>query len=171
MLFRFLRRPSAWAVLAAVWLATGPVRAESPSISIVEHGIYATEPTGELEEAPRTATGSTRPVNWSQLERETERVFGQPGQSFGVRINMDGFPPGVVNLTIRTVHPPLTNPETGRTTTVSEYDWPVSQRRNVYFGYSFDHRWEIAEGDWVFQFIYQGRVLAEKRFRVVVPLN
>jgi hypothetical protein len=74
-------------------------------------------------------------------------------------------------LTIRSIHPPITNPKTGRTMTVSEYDWPVTMRDNVYFGYTFDHGWEIAEGVWTKQIVYKGRVLAEKKFKIVVPLN
>ena len=97
--------------------------------------------------------------------------MGQLGNSFGVVLKLDNFPAGTAVLTIRTIHPPLTNPKTGRTMTVSEYDWPVTLRDDVYFGYSFDHGWEIAEGIWTKQIVYNGRVLAEQKFKVVVPLN
>lgn len=76
-----------------------------------------------------------------------------------------------MSLTIRTVHPPLTNPETGRTTRISEYDQDVTRRRNVFFGFTFTHLWELAEGEWVRQFFYRGRLLAQQRFRVVIPMN
>ena len=32
-------------------------------------------------------------------------------------------------------------------------------------------RYEIAEGEWSFQIIYQGRVIGEQKFRVIVPMN
>jgi hypothetical protein len=54
---------------------------------------------------------------------------------------------------------------------VSEYYSPVTQRDDVYFGYTFDHGWEIAEGLWTQQIVYNGRVIAEQKFKVVVPLN
>lgn len=167
-----MRIAAALTVLLVCSLGTAaPSAADSPSIRITEYGVYTVNRTGEVRPAPRTATGQTAPVDGSELVRATDQVFGQIGQSFGLRIAMDGFPAGRVTLTVRMLHPPLTNPDTGRTTRVSEYEWPVTSRRNLYFGYSFDHRWEIAEGDWTFQFVHDGRVLAERTFRVHVPLN
>jgi hypothetical protein len=58
-----------------------------------------------------------------------------------------------------------------QTMSVSEYDWPVVARDDVYFGYTFDHGWEIAEGVWTKQILYNGRVIAEQKFKIVVPIN
>ena len=94
-----------------------------------------------------------------------------PGEQYGFEVDLEGLPPGPVNLVIRTIHPALTNSETGKTMTVSEYDWPVSGRQKVCFGFTFDYRWEIAEGTWTKQIVYNGKVIAEKKFKVVVPIN
>ena len=49
--------------------------------------------------------------------------------------------------------------------------WAVIGRENVYFGYTFDYGWEIAEGIWTKQILYNGKVIAEKKFKIIVPLN
>ncbi len=151
---------------APVALAAG-----EPGITIQSYGRYATRRTGQIEKSERTASGELQSVDAHQLLQQTDEIVGQLGNSFGLEMRLANFPPGPVNLTIRTIHPPITNPKTGRSMTVSEYDWQVTSRDNVYFGYTFDHGWEIAEGVWTKQIIYNGKVLAEKKFKVVVPIN
>ena len=161
-------------VLAAAALAAGAgpaVASGEPSITVQSYGRYETRRTGQIEKSDRTASGELQSVDAHKLLQQTDEIVGQPGNSFGLELRLENFPPGPVTLTIRTIHPPISNPKTGRSMTVSEYDWAVAGRENVYFGYTFDHGWEIAEGVWTKQFIYNGKVLAEKKFRVVVPLN
>ncbi len=171
-----MKQPVAILLLVAGVLAgaaaagSAPVRAQ-PSISIVGYGQYRTKKTGEAFPTPRTAAGRTVVVFRPRLVKRTNVIFGQLGRHFGVEIDLHGFGEEPARLTIRTVHPPLTNPETGETTRVSEYDRYIEERRNVFFGYVFSYRWELAEGNWVRQFFYRGRLLAQQRFRVVVPLN
>jgi hypothetical protein len=153
-------------------LAGGTARAaDAPSATILSFGIYDTHRTGAVEKSPRTASGELRAVDAHRLRRQTDQIVGQLGNSFGVDLRLENFPPGPVILTIRTIHPPITNPKTGNAMTADEYDWPVTGRDDVYFGYSFDHAWEIAEGTWTTQIVYRGWVIAEKKFKVIVPLN
>ena len=153
--------------------ATGAVSSSlaQQRIAISQYGQYQTRNSGKSVRKPRTATGEVSPVAKQRLVRRTNQIFGQLGRSFGVELDLDGFDSGPIRLTIRTLHPPITNPKTGKTTRISEYDWDVVGRKSVYFGYTFDYGWELAEGVWVHQFFYKGRLLAQKRFRVVIPLN
>ena len=166
-----LRVPGA--ALAAVLVLAGlaEVSAAEPNGKIVSFGRYEIVEAGKPEKAERTVAGEVKPVENRRLIQQTEEVVGQLGNTFGFEVDLEGLPPGSVNLVVRTIHPPLTNSETGRTMTVSEYDWPVVGRSRVYFGFTFDYRWEIAEGIWTKQLIYNGKVLAEKKFKVIVPLN
>jgi hypothetical protein len=169
-----MRAPIALVALigfAAALAEAPPVAAAEPAVKILSFGRYDTRRTGHVEKGERTASGELRSVDRHHLIEQTQEIVGQLGNSFGVVLKLDNFPPGPVTLTIRTLHPPLTNPKTGKTMNVSEYDWPVTQRDDVYFGYSFDHGWEIAEGLWTKQIVYNGRVIAEQKFKVVVPLN
>ena len=153
----------------AVAAGSASVRAQ-PSIAIANFGEYRTRKTGDSIDGPRTAAGWIAELSDWRLVKRTNRIFGQLGREFGVEIDLSGFGEGPVVLTVRTLHPPLTNPATGRTTRVSEYEWQAEERRNFYFGYTFSNLWELAEGEWVKQFLYRGRLLAQQRFRVVVPM-
>ena len=142
-----------------------------PRGKIVTFGRYEIVQTGESEKAERTVAGEVKPVDNHRLIQQTDEIVGQLGNTFGFEVDLEGLPPGPVNLVIRTIHPALTNSDTGKTMTVSEYDWPVTGRQKVYFGFTFDYRWEIAEGTWTKQIVYNGKVIAEKKFKVIVPLN
>lgn len=158
-------------VAALLLVVAAPAMASEPAAVIVEFGRYETVRSGEVIEKPKTASGAVTPVRTRRHVERTDRIFGQLDRSFGIELDLRNMPPGPVSLTIRTLHPPLTNPETGRTMDVSEYDWTVVGRERLYFGFTFDHRWEIAEGTWTKQILHDGRVIAEKVFTVVVPLN
>lgn len=161
------------ALLIALLVLAGAsaAAAAEPRATILAYGRFETQRTGEIEKGERTASGELQSVSAHRLVQQTDEIVGQLGNSFGIDLRLEDFPPGPAMLTIRTTHPPITNPRTGRTMTVSEYDWAVPMRDNVYFGYTFDHGWEIAEGVWTKQVVYKGRVIAEKTFKIVVPLN
>jgi hypothetical protein len=158
-------------LIAGLTLPQPAAASGGPTVKIREFGRYETRRSGIRHKAARTASGEVHPVARRKLVERSKKIFGQLGRSFGIEIDMDGFGDGPVTLSIRTLHPPLTNPKTGRTTRVSEYDWPVTGRRNVYFGFTFDETWEIAEGAWTIQIRYQGKLLAEQTFKILVPLN
>ncbi len=164
-------RRAALVIVLALSGAAPAAADDAPSAAITSYGRYDTQRTGEIEKSERTASGELQSVSAHRLIQQTDEIVGQLGNSFGLELRLENFPPGPATLTIRMLHPPITNPNTGRTMTVSEYDWPVAMRDDVYFGYSFDHGWEIAEGVWTKQIVYNGRVIAEKKFKVVVPLN
>jgi hypothetical protein len=96
--------------------------------------------------------------------------MGQLGTSFGFRYRIHGVPSGA-KVTIRTVHPRLTNPETGKSMNFGEREQDSGDGGDLYTGYSFDSSYEIAEGEWTFQVIYQGRVIGEQTFKIIVPIN
>jgi len=167
-----MRRFHAAGLLAAfivVGIAGGA--AAEPRGKIVSYGRYEIVERGLPEKAERTVAGEVKPVENRRLIQQTDEIIGQLGNTFGFEVDLEGLPPGTANLVVRTIHPPLTNSETGRTMTISEYDWPVAGRQRVYFGFTFDYRWEIAEGIWTKQLVYNGKVIAEKKFKVIVPVN
>lgn len=166
-----LRVPGAALVAVLVLAGLAEVSAAEPSGKIVTFGRYEIVETGRPEKAERTVAGEVKPVETRRLIEQTDQIVGLLGNTFGFEIDFTGLPPGPINLVIRTIHPALTNSDTGKTMTVSEYDWAVAGREKVYFGFTFDYRWEIAEGTWTKQVIHNGKVLAEKKFKVIVPLN
>jgi len=156
---------------ASVWAPALPAAAAEPAAKIASFGRYEVRIAGKPEKAERTASGILQPVDSHRLIERTDTVVGQLGNLFGIELKLENFPPGTSMVTVRTTHPPLTNPKTGKTTTVSEYDWTVTAGENPYFCFSFDDAWEIAEGPWKMEVIFNGKVVAEKTFKIVVPIN
>ncbi len=159
---------AAFALIAIGW--AGAAAAE-PRAQIKAYGLYEIRQNGTTEKADRTVAGELRPVDAHRLIQKTDEIVGQLGNTFGIEVDLSELPEGPVTLIIRTIHPPLTNSETGKTMTVSEFDWTVAQRDNVYFGFTFDYKWEIGEGIWKKQIVYNGKVLAEQSFKIIVPMN
>ena len=160
----------AW-VCAVLVFAVAAAAAREPSATILSFGRYETQLAGKPEKAERTASGIVQPVDGHRLLERSDVIVGQLGNTFGIEVKLADFPAGTAALTIRTLHPPLTHPKTGKTTTMSEYDWTSSTQESTYFCFSFDDGWEIGEGAWTMQVLYAGKVIAEKKFKVVVPIN
>ncbi len=140
-----------------------------PRVEIIDYGLYATGQRTAVP-MPKSVSGTMNLVSHARLTRQTREVVGQLGESFGFRYRLHDIPDGAT-ITIRTRHPPLTNPETGKTMDHGERDQTVASESERYTGYSFDASYEIAEGEWSFEIIYEGKVIAEQKFKVIVPLN
>lgn len=145
------------------------VEGGGPVAHVVEYGLYEIRRVGRRV-APDTVGGWVGSVAAAHHLRETDLVNGQLDTTFGMRVRFSGLPVGAP-LTIRTLHPPKTNPETGRTMSTSTYDSAVGPDRKGVFLFTFDEPWELAEGDWTLQVIHDDRVIGEKAFKVVIPLN
>jgi hypothetical protein len=153
-------------------VAAEPEAAAEPVARILSYGRFETRIQGAPFKDERVAGGERQMVQAHRLLEQTEEIPGMLGTSFGVVMRFENFPPEPQMLTIRVLHPPITHPKTGQTLTVSEYPWEMGVLRdNAYFGYQLGYSWLIAEGIWTHQFVYKGRVIAEKKFKVVVPLN
>ena len=159
----------AFALLALPVLAPARAQAEQPRIEILDHGIYATG-TRTTVPMPISVSGKMNVVANVRLLQATREVMGQLGTSFGFRYRVHGVPDGAT-VTIRTRHPRLTHPDTGKSMNYGEREQTVTDGGERYTGYSFDASYEIAEGEWSFQILYQGRVIGEQKFRVIVPMN
>lgn len=160
-----------FAVAAALALAllAQPSLAGQPRVEILDHGLYETG-TRTTVPMPISVSGKMNLVANVRLTEKTREVMGQLGTSFGFRYRIHGVPTGAT-VTIRTLHPRLTNPETGKSMTFGEREQSVAEGGERYTGYSFDASYEIAEGEWTFQILYEGRVIGEQKFKVIVPIN
>lgn len=165
-------KPRLPTTVAALFLliAAPQAAAAGPSVDVIEFGLFATSGVRRIA-LPRSAAGEMNLVAQVRLIRSAEIIAAQPGRSFGWRYRLLGLPPGS-RIVLRTLHPPLTNPKTGRTMAYSERKVRVSHPEDIrYTGYTFDNAWEMAEGEWRFQVLYGGRVIGERAFKIVVPLN
>ena len=171
-----LPRSFALAILAAVIAlptlgATAFARgADGPRADFPEFGLFTTKRVKDVKQ-PISVSGIMTLVSNVKLLKRTRLVVGQLGRSFGVNYRLYGLPPGA-EITIRTQHPPLTHPETGKRMNYSMRT-RVAPPNGVrtYTGFSFDHRYELAEGIWKFQILYKGKRIGEQSFKVVLLMN
>lgn len=167
-----IRVAAAALLCASVFLGAQPaLAAGEPHVRINAFGLFETVRAGKAEKNERSAVGELHAVIAHRLVRPGALILGQLGSSFGVDLKFENLPGPFATVTVRTTHPPITNPATGRTTTTSEFEWIVPKGESVYFGHTFEQMWQIAEGEWRSQVIYRGKILAEQSFKVVVPLN
>ncbi len=170
----YARRFSPWPLsalapllLLALALAA-PVRAAG-QVEIQDYGFYDLSVDGSVP-APNDISGSRNIVSNIRLQRQTQEIDAQLGRSFGFRFKVTDPALYGQQLTLRTIFPPLTNPESKRTMATQDRSF-VATGESVYDGYRFDYDWEMAEGIWTFQIVHDGRVIAEQKFKVIIPMN
>ena len=157
--------------LAAVVLPAASVHAQAvPDVHITEYGEYvARRDLGVLP--PDPDAGRTVPLVIVEAPRfvaRTDRIEAKPCHGFGIRFRLSPPDPArTVRLTVRVTHPPMALPD-GGLREVSTYPQQVG-REPGFAGYSFDEPWEMVPGTWTFAVLFGDKVLAERRFEVVMP--
>ena len=152
-----------------------PARADTPrpdpGIEIVAHGVFGELETEGRVQASGSSSGSVGAVAATEhaAPREvTDRVTAEPGVRFGftfVAKNLGTF--DSVPIEVRVTHPPLTLPD-GRVQSVDS--WPADAQGIPRFtGWLFEHDYELVPGDWTLAVLHDGKVAAEKTFRVALP--
>jgi hypothetical protein len=159
----------ALAPLAILALAFAPPAAASGQVEIQDYGFYDLSVDGSVP-APKDVSGTRNIVSNIRLQRQTEEIDAQLGRSFGFRFRIADPALHGKTLTLRTIFPPLTNPESKRTMTTQDRAFTATGE-SVYDGYRFDYDWEMAEGIWTFQILHNGKVIGEKKFKVIIPMN
>jgi len=97
----------------------------------------------------------------------TETIEAELYTTFGVAYKVFGSPEKAnVEITIKFIHPPITNSETGEVLTVEEFIDSSKINENDYAGWIFERAWEIVPGEWTIQLIHEDKVLAEQVFVV-----
>ena len=157
---------ASFATSSTAWAASGT----GPRVEFTEFGLFSTVRVKQVPQ-PISVSGKMTLVAHIRLLKKTRLIVGQLGRSFGFRYRLHGLPPGA-RISIRTIHPKLTHPVTGKSMTYSLRTRLATPNGALsYTGYTFDHRYELAEGIWKFQIIYNGKVIGEQSFRVVLLVN
>lgn len=154
--------------LFLILAVAAPAAAQTSRVDIIEHGIYAAGPMTHVP-APDQIGGQRWRAETRLLEK-TEVVAGQLGRIFGIRVRVND--PALLGktVTMRIRHPRITAP-TGRSGTETTYDTATRPgEREIGYFFAFEHTYEIAEGDWTFEVVHDGAVLATQKFRVLVNM-
>jgi hypothetical protein len=171
-LLHSLGRPRAFAAAFAIALtaAAAVAAAANQRVEIVDYGIYDHTVT-EVIPAPKEVAGERSLVTNLRVREQTTIIDAQKSRMFGYQFRVTD--PALIGktLTIRKLVPKLTNPKTGQSATVIQSEITAQAGTLHLNAYGFDYDWERAEGEWTFQVLYKGQVLAEKRFKVILPMN
>ena len=147
-------------------------RAEDPTASIVEFGIYEVAKMGIQYEHKESTAGYAQEAVEVRLVEKTTTIPLKKGITFGFEWEADGLPGMPIKIAMRVKHPETTKPDgtvsTGFDEMLSFYpEKGRIERRGDYYSISED--WEMLPGEWALSMIYEGRVLCEKVFHVVAP--
>ena len=137
---------------------------------IVEFGVFRKIASEGYLSAPNSAEGKVNAVMEAQLTQSTSEIRPSVGVSFGIRFKLVGTPENqMVKCSFRWLHPKITDPATKQVSDKDEWEGEPRIGHARYVGYTFDHEWELMPGAWTIQVLYDGKVVAEKTFKVSAP--
>lgn len=163
-----LPRPMIMTAAILLALASSQVAAE-PRGEIVDYGITAgrriagTPGPGEAGLAPASEMRNLR-----YLDR-TDRIEARLCRNFGLSLRLGDDIPRILprQVSVRVEHPPLTRPD-GRTSTEDRFPSAVIDGVS-HVGFTFEHEWEMAAGEWIIIVSTRGREIARKAFTITLP--
>jgi hypothetical protein len=155
-------------ILLAVALPSDGHSQEVQRIQIESFGIYS---AGKVEtQTARGNFGRKYKSKKTSLIKQTTRVPVKRGLIFGFKYKLVGRPNGAkVQLLKKVIHPPMRNPDTGRTFTVTESRLTKKIGKTEMTGWSFRLEWAMVPGTYTVQIFHKGHVLAQKRFTAYRP--
>src|ERR1700737_2909799 len=137
----------------------------SESVQVLGFGTFKTKSSYDTG-----AVSGRRRVAEALLVEFTTKVPAQIGTSFGFRVGYRGHSAGApVHCTAKCFHPKLTDPTSGRTSEVEQWDASSISGREQYIGYTLDHAWELVPGEWKMQLWVGPKLMFEKTFTLYAP--
>jgi len=140
-------------------------------VDIVDKGVFEIRP-GEVTDVRDAPGGKVTAAAGETLVESTDQFRGRLGLEFGFRYVLLGFPEGeAVQLDLVITFPPpgISDPAQG----APIFQVRVSREKRIggthYFGYGFEHDWEIVPGVWTLTIERGGTKLAEESFMVTGP--
>lgn len=158
-------------LVALVW--GGVARAEEAQLQIVEFGAYTVlqeQGTTDPSFAP-TGISPLTLVTDPAFVSHTDRIEAQLCRRFGIlyRISESLSDPGMsggLPVQLRITHPLIVRPD-GEQAKEETWNSMATDTPSI-AGFAFREPWEMAPGAWTFEVLSEGRVLASKRFEVVL---
>jgi hypothetical protein len=164
-----MKRLALLVLILGLWAAPAAAEEAKAPVEIVDFGLYA---AGQMRHtpAPDQLSGQQWTAPHIRLLERTDTIPGQLGRIFGFRFRVNDPKYFGKPLQLRILHPRL-SAHTGRSgTETGRRDVATAAAPERGYFFAFEYTWEIAEGDWTFQVVHAGEVLAEKKFRVVVSM-
>lgn len=102
-----------------------------------------------------------------QFTGACDRLKVWNGAEFGIWVKAVGRPYGsTIPLKTRVTHPPITNPNTGNTQAVDEWDSPMDSGKPRFAGWVFEEPWELVPGVWKIEILSGDSIVASTDFLI-----
>ncbi len=138
--------------------------ADVTGIEIIEYGKYEVQRAGE---ATKTETGTLVSTTTSvTFVQQTQTLLATHTNAMGVRFTVHGSPNGeavAVKVVLKT--PGITPPGRKKVYNHST-DYHVNIEEPFLYWWGFREKWEMVPGTYVIQLFYNGKMYAEKTFKV-----
>jgi hypothetical protein len=136
-------------------------------IEIIKFGQSERLETGQVSYNSETTNGLTGIGKIKFLSEGKADILAVKGKGMAVTYKVIGKPLSKeIVLEMRTIHPPISNPITGKTGAVSSWFVKSQIGSHSFRDYEFTEQWEIVAGEWVFEFWLEGKKLSSQKFIV-----
>jgi len=142
----------------------------SESVALLEFGIFKKISSLDDLHDSGTISGRRHAVAKAELVEQTTNIPARVGTSFGFRVKYPRkTPDAIVRCTAKCLHPKLTDPSTGRSSEVEQWDVSSLSGSEEYIGYTLDNPWELVPGEWKIQLWVGPKLMVEKTFILYAP--
>jgi len=146
--------------------AAKPVPPKITGAKVLEFGVY-TSTVVSREKSPSVADGIKDRATDFKLVRKSTLVSAGLGTGIGLKYVLKGAPKGAAaSLDVVVRHPAMVNPETRETMTRSSATFERFIGQAEHAVWSFDTPEDLVPGEYVIELVFEGKVLAQKTFRV-----
>lgn len=140
---------------------------------VTKYGLFEVLRTGPLLDNKQTNTGKTHSGSTIQLIEQTERIPLQKSNYFGFQSRIEPLPDRQ-SIEVKKVvrHPEMILPDGSRKSAyeVDEIKKVSSGVALMTAGYSLDEDYELVQGEWIFQYWFENKLLVEQKFVTYVPV-
>ena len=138
--------------------------------TLVACGEIETNPSVATQEEKQTVHGYVFVMGAEEtphFKPGCPHITAKIGTQFGIQLQVNGSPElAIANVVTRVTHPPITNPETQKSSTVDQWDSPMNIGYARYAGWQFEDPWELVPGKWVIEILRGSKVLLRQEFEV-----
>lgn len=154
------------ALLIPGWAGAIVTPPSSIAGEVIDHGLVVVPGAVVNKAAPDTAAGRTGTYDKARFVHNTNVIPAKQGTAFGFRYRLSGLQRGTESFEMRAIHPAMKGPD-GRERTVSAASFVVESVDGLYEDdliYKLSEPFEVLQGKWVLQILYQGRQLISREF-------
>ena len=169
---KFLHSTIVFLLLATAVQFTLAAEVVVRAVELTAFGIF-TDYGKQFERGYNSSGPATDSLEYVRFVDFTHQIPGEIGTSFGIQYVIHSSPKGQpLKVTGVIIYPGegLITPQ-GDVYKQSEESMVVKIGEKSFYGFGFDHSWEIIPGDWTFQIKRGDAILAQKTLTVLPPAS